>query len=130
MDGIIAIHLVAAVRVIVADTIADAHGDLHRIGTVSAGIVVPAAAARVEFATVERQNCAIGGSRRGGAAFTGEDSHLLDRTHWPAARECGKAKAIPHDRFGIEFGTHLLLILDGRCRCLDDIDFGGGCLDL
>ena len=52
MDGIVAIHLVATVRVIVADTIADAHGNLHGVGTVGAGIVVPAAAARVEFATV------------------------------------------------------------------------------
>jgi hypothetical protein len=47
MHGIVAIYFVAAVGVIVADTIADAYGDLYGIGSVGASIVVPATAARV-----------------------------------------------------------------------------------
>jgi hypothetical protein len=54
VDSVVVIDFVTTVICVVTLAIAETNRDLDRIGTICAGVVVPAAASDIEFATEER----------------------------------------------------------------------------
>jgi hypothetical protein len=80
MYRIIAVHFIAAIGVIVTDTVVESHGNLDGVGTIGPGVVIPASTSSIQFTPIQRKDSAIRCSRGGGAAFGCQNTDLLDWT--------------------------------------------------
>jgi hypothetical protein len=110
VNGVITVDLVTSVRIVVADTVLDAHGYLNGVRSIRAGVIIPATATGVKFTTIQWQNRAIGCGGRGGPAFGCQNTDLLNGTHTATTGDRWNPwDTVALNGFGIQIRTELLL---------------------